>query len=91
VTPGEDGVWPYAANAGEIDLTPALREDLLLAIEGYPVCQDACAGLCPSCGARLGEEDCSCPPPDPDPRWAALMGREASRETLETPADPDVT
>ncbi len=39
VTPGEDGMWAYADNSGEIDLAPALREDLLLAIPDYPVCE----------------------------------------------------
>ena len=72
VTPGEDGVWPYGTRAADIDLAPMIREELLLAIPSYPVCEDTCAGLCPSCGARLGEEACSCPPPESDPRWSAL-------------------
>ncbi|MFV1985816.1 MAG: DUF177 domain-containing protein [Gemmatimonadota bacterium] len=72
VTPGEDGVWPYAATAAEIDLVPVIREELLLAIPNFPVCRDACVGLCPSCGVRLEDESCSCPPPEPDPRWGAL-------------------
>lgn len=62
VTPGEDGVWPFGANAGEIDLTAPIREELLLVIPPYPVCGEGCAGLCPSCGVRLADEECTCPP-----------------------------
>ena len=72
VTPGEDGVWGFSDQAAEIDLAPAVREELLLAVPDYPVCDDDCRGLCPTCGVRLADEECTCPPPGPDPRWAAL-------------------
>lgn len=72
VTPEEDGVWPFEADAAEVDLTPAIREEVWLAVPGYPVCHESCAGLCPRCGAKLREEECTCPGPEPDPRWAAL-------------------
>lgn len=55
-----------------IDLDPIVREQLLLALPGYPVCQEACKGLCPACGANLNERDCGCPRRAPDPRWAGL-------------------
>ena len=72
VTPGEDGVWPFEADAAEVDLTPLIREEVWLAVPGYPVCDESCAGLCPQCGANLRREECTCPEPGPDPRWAAL-------------------
>lgn len=55
-----------------IDLDPVVREQLLLALPGYPVCQDNCKGLCPVCGTNLNERDCGCDRRVPDPRWAAL-------------------
>jgi uncharacterized protein len=55
-----------------IDLDPIYREQLLLALPGYPVCQEACKGLCPVCGTNLNERDCGCDPHVPDPRWAGL-------------------
>jgi uncharacterized protein len=55
-----------------IDLGPAVREQLLLALPGYPVCQEACKGLCSVCGANLNERDCGCDRHVPDPRWAGL-------------------
>ncbi len=55
-----------------IDLDPVVREQLLLALPGYPVCQESCKGLCPVCGANLNERDCGCDRRVPGPRWAAL-------------------
>jgi uncharacterized protein len=55
-----------------IDLDPIVREQLLLALPGYPVCQEACKGLCSVCGANLNERDCGCERRVPDPRWAGL-------------------
>jgi len=55
-----------------IDLDPAVREQLLLALPGYPVCKEGCKGLCPVCGTNLNERDCGCDRRVPDPRWAGL-------------------
>jgi uncharacterized protein len=55
-----------------IDLDPILREQLLLSLPGYPVCREACKGLCAVCGANLNERECGCERKPPDPRWAAL-------------------
>jgi uncharacterized protein len=68
--PGEAEEEVYAGKV--IDLDPILREQLLLALPGYPVCRDACKGLCPVCGANLNERECGCERKPPDPRWAAL-------------------
>jgi uncharacterized protein len=56
----------------ELDLEPALREALILALPPYPVCQESCKGLCPVCGTNLNERECGCDRKVPDPRWAAL-------------------
>lgn len=55
-----------------IDLDPILREQILLALPGYPVCKDECKGLCPVCGANLNDRECGCDRHVPDPRWAGL-------------------
>lgn len=55
-----------------IDLDPVVREQFLLALPSYPVCDDACKGLCSVCGANLNERDCGCDRHVPDPRWAGL-------------------
>lgn len=55
-----------------IDLDPILREQVLLALPAYPVCQDGCKGLCSVCGGNLNERECGCDRKVPDPRWAGL-------------------
>jgi uncharacterized protein len=55
-----------------IDLDPFVREQILLAVPGYPVCDEGCKGLCSVCGANLNERDCGCDRHVPDPRWAGL-------------------
>lgn len=40
----------------EIDLTPALRDLVLLAVPIAPVCHADCPGLCPVCGCSLKKE-----------------------------------
>jgi uncharacterized protein len=55
-----------------IDLDPIVREQVALALPGYPVCAEGCKGLCSVCGANLNERDCGCDRHVPDPRWAGL-------------------
>jgi uncharacterized protein len=64
-------VFTYDPNAWELDLRPALRELWLIAVPGYVVCDEACRGLCPTCGRNLNEGPCDCPPVR-DSRWDAL-------------------
>ena len=53
----------YENVVGEvIDLTDAVREDILLAFPQSFLCSDACRGLCPSCGCNLNRERCTCNP-----------------------------
>ena len=58
----------------EIDLTPAVREQILLYIPPPLLCRDDCLGLCPKCGKDLNEGACGCDRSVIDPRWAALKG-----------------
>lgn len=76
---GAEGVYPYESNGRRLDLKPALREQLLLEVPGYPICREQCAGLCPKCGIDLNEDECDCTLREPDPRWDAL--RELNPET----------
>jgi len=58
----------------EIDLAPAVREQILLYIPPPPLCREDCLGLCPKCGKDLNDGACSCDRTVIDPRWAALKG-----------------
>jgi len=56
-----------------LDLEPAFRDAVVLALPLSPLCREDCPGLCPECGAHLAEAG-----PDHghgdnvDPRWASL-------------------
>jgi uncharacterized protein len=63
--------YPLPPDAREVDLTPAVREKMILAAPRYVVCRDDCRGLCPRCGHDLNAGPCGCPPAT-DLRWQAL-------------------
>ena len=68
----EEQVYLLEAEANELDLAPAIREQLLLDVPPYPLCREDCRGLCPKCGVDRNEESCDCTLREPDPRWDAL-------------------
>ncbi|MCL1909850.1 MAG: DUF177 domain-containing protein [Kiritimatiellaeota bacterium] len=55
-----------------LDLTEEVREAIILAFPGYPVCREDCKGLCMTCGTNLNERTCACHEAGQDNRWAAL-------------------
>jgi uncharacterized protein len=56
-----------------LDLEPALRDAMVLALPLAPLCSGECEGLCPECGVRLTEAGPSHDHGDgADPRWARL-------------------
>jgi uncharacterized protein len=73
-------VFPY--DGEKIDLTPLVREQLILAVPFAPLCREDCAGLCPQCGADKNAAPCTCDDQSPgasagvaaDPRFDALRG-----------------
>lgn len=58
----EDQINRIPVVDGEVNLRPVLLEQLLLCLPLYPLCDEACAGLCPSCGADLNMSQCNCQP-----------------------------
>src|SRR4051812_8733627 len=70
---GEDEDELYRLEGDLLDLEPALRDAVVLALPLQPLCQGDCPGLCPECGHRLKDD------PDhshevTDTRWSALQG-----------------
>ena len=57
---------------GIIDLTPLLREYILLEIPISPLCFPDCKGLCLICGNNLNESKCNHEDETVDPRLASL-------------------
>ena len=56
-----------------LDLEPAVRDAVVLALPLQPLCREDCPGLCPECGFRL-VEDRAHRHETVDPRWAVLRG-----------------
>ncbi|MEV4755258.1 YceD family protein [Micromonospora sp. NPDC049559] len=55
-----------------IDLEPALRDAVVLALPTNPLCRQDCPGLCPECGAHWDDLPADHSHDEVDPRWAAL-------------------
>lgn len=66
-----------------LELEPALRDAVVLALPVNPLCRDDCPGLCSECGVHWDElpEDHS--HRQVDPRWAALEGLDNSNNNSE--------
>lgn len=63
--------YPVTPETDFVDLTPEMREAIILALPGYPVCRKDCKGLCARCGANLNREPCTCRH-EPEGPWAGL-------------------
>jgi uncharacterized protein len=56
----------------QVDLSPLVREQIILALPTRPLCREDCKGLCARCGADLNTQPCACPTGSGDPRFAVL-------------------
>ncbi|MCW2278411.1 YceD family protein [Heliophilum fasciatum] len=68
----EDFLWYPLETERTLDLTPALRDALMLALPMKVLCRDDCPGLCPRCGTSLAHGSCDCAQDADDPRMAPL-------------------
>jgi uncharacterized protein len=63
----DPSAYLLTAPVTHVDLRPAVREELALAVSAYPLCREDCAGLCVRCGAELNAGPCHCgDPAEPD-------------------------
>ncbi|RKZ33272.1 DUF177 domain-containing protein [bacterium] len=62
--------------SGKIDISPRVRDAVLLGVPTHPLCKPDCKGLCPICGANLNHGDCGHTKEKQekqiDPRWEKL-------------------
>ncbi|HYC54810.1 MAG TPA: DUF177 domain-containing protein [Candidatus Binatia bacterium] len=56
----DDGIDHYSGD--DLDLSPLVGEQALLALDHSLLCSEGCRGLCAGCGANLNQEDCGCAP-----------------------------
>lgn len=80
VDPDDEQEAGYEIRDTDIDLDVLVRDALAPALPYSPVCDEACKGLCPTCGTDLNEASCDCTDESTDARWAAL-------EALHLPGD----
>lgn len=75
----DDVCWFFEDLDNEaIDLTEALREDILLHFPQRLLCDQSCLGLCPVCGRSLNDGVCSCKEDTcGESPWSALDGFKA--------------
>ncbi len=75
----------FEITGDQLDLRQMVREIVLVDAPATPLCREACAGLCPVCGADLNATTCGCVVEQADPRWDALA--ELRAELAGPPAD----
>ncbi len=68
----DPAAYVIKADTRELDLSDAVREELILAVPEYVLCKEDCRGICPRCGADLNTGPCTCAP-ETDTRWSALQ------------------
>jgi uncharacterized protein len=68
----DEQIRVLAPTGNQLDMGPAIREELVLTAPPWVLCREDCCGLCPHCGVNLNVEECSCSPDERDPRWDAL-------------------
>jgi uncharacterized protein len=66
----EEEVFPIDAHH-QVDLTEAIRQNVLLALPMVIVCREDCKGLCAQCGHDLNRGPCECKP-EVDTRLSVL-------------------
>jgi uncharacterized metal-binding protein YceD (DUF177 family) len=65
----------------EIDLTPELREDILITFPQNFICSSDCKGLCPVCGENKNVKSCRCgDSKEENSCWSELDKLELSRK-----------
>ena len=55
-----------------LEVEPAIREEVLLAVSRFPLCREDCRGLCPVCGVNRNVKECGCDLAESDARWDGL-------------------
>jgi uncharacterized protein len=69
---GDDDFVVLPKTAQEYDISPRVREAIILELPLKALCSESCNGLCSMCGANLNEVECDCTPDKTDERWDSL-------------------
>jgi uncharacterized protein len=63
----------------EVDLSPLIREEMILSLPTRPLCREDCSGLCPRCGVNRNLGPCACRDEWADPRLEPLRALKLPR------------
>jgi len=72
-----------------LDLTPTLRDAVVLALPLTPLCQEDCLGLCATCGERRDDLPQDHTHDTTDARWGALAGLLERTQELTAQSSPE--
>lgn len=64
--------YSASEDVDSVDIAADMREELLLHVPAFPVCDEGCRGLCAQCGADLNKGSCDCATGERPNPWAAL-------------------
>ena len=56
----DPSVYELPADALELDVSQAVREEIALRVSKFPLCREDCRGICSGCGADLNAGPCQC-------------------------------
>jgi uncharacterized protein len=65
-------VYALPVKGRELNLLPAVWEEVALAVPEYALCDPECRGLCSQCGSNRNRVDCGCVEPEVDDHQAVL-------------------
>lgn len=68
----DENIIPISHSTYEVDLSPQIRDTLLLSIPTKKLCDKKCRGICPSCGVNLNFEECLCSTSTTSTGWKPL-------------------
>jgi uncharacterized protein len=74
----------YYFTGDHLELTPMLREQLILASPMHPLCSEECLGLCARCGKDLNEGPCRC---GEEPTGSPFQVLRTMKEKLSDPGE----
>lgn len=66
--------YPVPDGTDAVDITEEMREEILLHIPGFAVCDEQCKGRCSQCGADMNKGPCECRQEDGPNPFSALDG-----------------
>lgn len=75
----DDDLVSSTYSGDELDLAHEIEEQVAMEVPLKPLCDEGCKGLCPSCGADLNRDSCSCSREPVNLKFSALKDFKVSR------------